>query len=93
MIEAILAGLVLAVCLALLLRMALPERQRRRLDAAWRRLVQAGQRLAQRAWFWRRHKRHAAREADEAIRRAQRRAERDGNVVRPDAFKDPRKPH
>ena len=34
-----------------------------------------------------------AREAEQTIRRAQRRAERDGNVIRPESFKRPRKPH
>jgi hypothetical protein len=35
----------------------------------------------------------AAREAEQAIRRAQRNVQRDGNVIRPDSFKGPRKPH
>ena len=34
-----------------------------------------------------------AREAEQAIRRAQRNVQRDGNVIRPDSFKGPRKPH
>lgn len=93
MIEQVLAGIVLAVCVALLLRMLLRERERRRVDAAWQRGVQGGRRLARRAWFWRRHRRSAAREAEDAIRRAQRGAERDGKVIHPDAFKRPRKPH
>lgn len=91
--ELILAGLVLVCCAALLLRMALPERQRRRVDAAWQRSVLAGKRLAYRVWFWRQHRQRAAREAEEAIQRAQRKVKRDGNVIRPDSFKGPRKPH
>ena len=93
MIEKIFAGMVLAVCAVLLLRMALPQRQRWRLDAAWQQVVQASRRLARRVWFWRSHRRTAAREAEEAIRRAQRKVRRDGNVIRPDSFKGPRKPH
>ena len=93
MIEKIFAGMVLAVCAVLLLRMALPQRQRWRLDAAWQQVVQASRRLARRAWVWRSHRRTAAREAEEAIRRAQSKVRRDGNVIRPDSFKGPRKPH
>jgi uncharacterized NAD(P)/FAD-binding protein YdhS len=73
--------------------MALPERARQRLDALWRRAVQRSRRLAHRARFWRAHRKRAAHEAEQAIRRAQRKGERDGNVIRPDAFKGPRKPH
>ena len=90
MIEQVLAGIVLAVCVALLLRMLLRERQRRRVDAAWQRAVQSGQHLARRLWFWRRHRRHATREAEDLIRRAHRGGD---NVIRPESFKDRRKPH
>ncbi|HMO48602.1 MAG TPA: hypothetical protein PKB14_21570 [Rubrivivax sp.] len=88
--HSIVAGIALAVCVALLLRMLLREPQRRRVDAVFRRALLRGRQLARRAWFWPRHRRHAAREADDAIRRAQRRG---SNVVRPDSFKRPRKPH
>ena len=93
MIEKIFAGIALAVCAALLLRMALPTRQQQRMDAAWRRSVRGSRRLARRLWFWRSHRQMAAREAEQAIRRAQRNVQRDGNVIRPDSFKGPRKPH
>lgn len=93
MVEKILAGIVLALCAVLLLRMGLPEAQRRRVDAVWRRAAHACRRAALRVWYWREHRQRAAREAEQAIRRAQHRAERDGNVIRPDAFKGPRKPH
>jgi hypothetical protein len=83
-IEALLAGIVLAACAALLLRMALPERQR---------LLHSGRAAARRLWFWRSRRQTAAREAEEAIRRAQRKGRRDGNVIHPDSFKGPRKPH
>jgi hypothetical protein len=92
-IEKVFAAIALAVCAVLLLRMVLPEQPRTRLDAAWQRALDGSRRLARRVWFWRRHRQQAAREAEEAIRRAQRSVERDGNVIRPDAFKGPRKPH
>jgi hypothetical protein len=93
MIEKLLAGGVLLVCAALLLRLALREKYRQRVDAAAIRAVSASRRLAHRLWFWRTHRQRAAREAENAIRRAQRSVERDGNVIRPDSFKGPRKPH
>ena len=93
MIEPVLAGIVLALCVALLLRMALPERRRQRLDAACARALQRSRQLARRLWFWCTHRRRAAREADDLIRRAQRKRRRADHAVRPDAFKGPRKPH
>ena len=93
MIELVLAGIALGVCAALLLRLALPEARRRRVDAQWRALMHRGHRLAHRLWFWRAHRRRAAREAEEAIRRAQHKVRRDGNVIHPDSFKGPHKPH
>jgi len=92
-IEIVFAGIALVVCVALLLRMALPERHQQRVDAAWRLAVYRGRLLAHRLWFWRTHRQRAAREAEEAIRRAQHKVKRDGNVIRPDGFKGPRKPH
>ena len=93
MIEKLLAGGVLLVCVALLLRLALREDHRQRVDAAASRAAFAGRRLAHRLWFWRAHRQHAAREAEDVIRRARRSVEREGKVIRPDAFKGPRKPH
>ena len=93
MVEKLFAGGVLLVCVALLLRLALREPQRQRVDAAALRAAFAGRRLARRLWFWRAHRQRATREAEAVIRRAKRRTERDGNVIRPDAFKGPRKPH
>jgi hypothetical protein len=92
-IELVFAGIALIVCVALLLRMALPEHLRHRVDAQWNLLVHRGRLLAHRLWFWRAHRQRAAREAEEAIQRAQRRVKRDGNVIRPDSFKGPNKPH
>jgi hypothetical protein len=84
---------VLLVCVALLLRLALREPQRRRVDALASRAAFASRRLARRLWFWREHRQRATREAEEVIRRVKGRVERDGNVIRPDSFKGPRKPH
>lgn len=88
--EALLAGLTLAVCVALLVRMAIGARRRRRVDAALR----EGAVAVRRAWGGRRLRRHAAREAEDAIARARRReVDVDGNVLRPRHFERPRKPH
>lgn len=93
MIEKALAAIVLVVCAALLLRMTLPARQRARLDAWWLRLRSGGTRQARHLWHWRARRASAEREAEDAIRRAQRKTRREGNVIRPESFKGPRKPH
>jgi hypothetical protein len=49
--------------------------------------------LPKRLRFGRAQQRRAQQQADEAIRRAQRKARRDGNVIRPEAFKGPRNAH
>ena len=88
--EALLAGLTLAVCVALLVRLAIGARRRRRVDAALR----EGAVALRRAWGGRRLRRRAAREAEDAIARARRReVDVDGNVLRPRHFERPRKPH
>lgn len=103
MIDTVLASLTLAVCLGLLVRMALPSRWRFRLDATLRRGWSHGRHSAGSLWRWRSHRRDAERVAQEVIRRAQRgsgvterepwQGEREGNVYKPKAFKRPRKPH
>jgi len=93
MIEKLLAGGVLLVCVALLLRLALRDPQRQRVDAVAFRAAYASRRLARRLWFWREHRQRATHEAEAVVRRAKHRVERDGIVVRPDSFKGPRKPH
>lgn len=91
------AALVVLVCAILLVRMALPVRHRATLDATVRRLPAWVQARATALWHWRQRRSQrddAARLADEAIQRARRtRADKDGNVIRPEAFKGPRKPH
>lgn len=93
--EFLLAAAVLALCVLLLARLALGARRRRRVDDAvggvWRGASRRVRGVAQR----RGAQRDANRLAQEAIARAKRRAsdEHDGNVVRPESFKRPRKPH
>ena len=110
--ETILAAAGLLVCVALLMHMALGERRRQKLDAAWRRSAPRWRQRVQslRAALKRRpwlrpaqrpaqppvqqqpaSQQQAAEEAQRAIDRARRGkvdAEREGNVIRPRAFKD-----
>lgn len=93
MVELVLAGAVLAVCVALLLRLVLPVAQRRRIDATGQRAWWRLRWTARQAWSRRSHRRDAERVADEAIRRARRRPGGQSHMVSPDAAKGPRKPH
>ncbi len=84
------------MCVLMLVRLCLGERLRERVDAGLRQAGSRARRLALRAGQWRKWRQSraaAAREAQEAIRRARQRGERDGNVIRPDSFRKPRKPH
>ncbi len=93
-IDQFLAGAVLTVCVGLLLRLLVGAHRRQRFDAAVRRAWLAARQRALSLWHWRARRDAAAREAAEVIRRAARKAaERDGNVIRPNAFREPRKPH
>jgi hypothetical protein len=92
-VENVLAGLVLCVCGVLLVRLALGSYQRQRLDAAVARRFHASRHAVQEAWRWRGAKRRAVREADDLIRRARHKARREGNVIHPESFETPRKPH
>ena len=94
MTEQSLAIVVLVICVVLLGRLAMSPWRRARMDA-W--AAQKGNALrvhAMRLTRRRKAQAHATQVAEEAIRKARHRAQRDGNVVRPDAFRrDPRKPH
>lgn len=96
-IDHLLAGIALAVCVLLLLRLAIGARRRDRLDAVCLRAARAGRRALSALWRWPGRRRAAMRAADDLIRRAARRdVDHDGNVIRPKAFHDgrgPRKPH
>ncbi len=84
--EKVLAGVLLAVCLVLALRMVLGTQRRRRLDDWFAALPERMRRLR----HWRADREQARRVADEAIRRARgEEVERDGNVYRPKSFKKP----
>ena len=91
--EKLLAGFTVALCAVLLLRLCVGARLRHRFDSAMRRSWYACRRSALRVWHWRASRREAAQLAEEAIQRARRGVERDGNVYRPKSFREPRKPH
>ena len=95
--QQVFAGLVLATCALLLVRLLIGERRRYRFDAAARRLWftlrrfgLALQRKLLSLWHWRSSRRQAAQAAEEAIRRA-RGADGawDGNVYKPKTFRKP----
>jgi hypothetical protein len=94
MLEKSFAVLVATVCLMLLARLFMPARYRWRLDAWAQRHWRAIQGAVQQAWRTRSSRKEAERIADEAIRRARKGAarsvERDGNVLRPKSFRQPR---
>jgi len=83
--ERVLAAVVFVTCLALLVRLLIGARRRARLDAALRRAMHAvrGAVLAVR------HRREAARVAEDVIKRARERGEWDGNVFKPKSFRKP----
>lgn len=85
MIERVFAATVLAVCVLLLVRLLLGDRRRQKVDSALRRTAAA----AQGAVVNLRHRRTAARVAEDAIRRARDRGEWDGNVYKPKSFRKP----
>ena len=91
--EKLLAGFTVAVCAVLLLRLCVGARLRHRFDVAMRRGWYACRRSTLRVWHWRASRRKAAHAADQAIERARRGVERDGNVYKPKSFRGPRKPH
>ena len=93
MFEKFAAAVTLAACIALLARLMLGRRRRQRFDAMARRAWAACRTVAQRIVRWPKARREAAAAAEDAIRRARGAADRDGNVIRPRAFRRPRKPH
>ena len=84
--DRILAAIIVAVCTVLLVRLLIGARRRERFDAALRRAWRAVCGVAVSV----RHRREAARVAEEAIERArQRSGEWDGNVYKPKSFRKP----
>lgn len=87
---------VAAVCVAMLVRMALGEERRARMDRIFLRAWAGVRWHALRLWTWRSRRQSAAQAkqvADEVINRVRHRVEKEGNVLTPEAFKGPRKPH
>jgi hypothetical protein len=93
MVEKLLAVLTLVVCIVMLVRLLIGDRWRRRFDAFARGMWVRLRARVRYLWHWRESRRRAAAAAEQAIRRARLGMERDGNVYRPDAFQEPRKPH
>jgi hypothetical protein len=98
LLQQIVAGIVLVLCVLALARLLLGAPRRQKLDAGALRTWRRGSRWGRAAWQAPGRRRAAAKEAQAAIERAKRRerasdVDRDGNVVRPRAFKPPQKPH
>ena len=93
MFETTYAIVIVAACLAMLVRLAIGPQRRMQLDAtlldAWRSCARRVRAL----WHWRGARAAAKRAADEALQRARAGVHRDGNVIRPESFRTPRKPH
>ena len=85
--DRVLAAIALAVCVLLFARLLIGARHCQRLDAVLRRAAYAVRAGA----LSLRHRREAARVAEEAIERARKRSggEWDGNVYRPKSFRKP----
>jgi hypothetical protein len=98
-VETTVAGLALAACALLLLRLVLPVRRRARFDAAFRGAWRAMQHAWRSAVTAPGRRRAAEREARQIIERARQprpdeaEGEWQGNVFRPKSFKRPKKPH
>ncbi len=87
---------VAAICLVMLVRMTLGEQRRARIDRVFIKTWFALRRQALYLWQWRSRRQSAAQArqaAEEVINRVRHRVEKEGNVLTPEAFKGPRKPH
>lgn len=87
---------VAAVCLVMLVRLALGDARRARFDRAFLQVWARVRRQAVLVWHWRSRRRSAAearQAAQDVINRVRHRVEKEGNVITPEAFKEPRKPH
>ena len=88
MITQVFAGITLALCAALFVRLLIGERRRYRLDSALRRAWRALRHHALAAWHWRARREASKRAAEEAIRRAKG-GTWEGNVYKPRSFRKP----
>lgn len=87
---------VAAVCVVMLIRMALGDQRRARFDRVFTKLWSGMERQAVFIWNWRRRRQSRAKAkqvAQDVIQRVRHRVDKEGNVLTPDAFKEPRKPH
>lgn len=87
---------VAAICVVMLVRLALGDARRARLDRAFLQAWARVRRQALLTWHWRSRRRSAAearQAAQDVINRVRHRVEKEGNVITPEAFKEPRKPH
>lgn len=94
MADRFIAGLIVLVCVVFLVRLMLPAARQQRFDTSLRRLWLGVVARFNDVRHWRtrqksqqRIKAHAEEAARAAIERARRGVERDGNVIRPKAFK------
>ena len=87
-IEHVLAGITLALCAGLFLRLLIGARRRAWLDAALRRAATTGRRHVLQVWHWRAQREASRRAAEEAIRRAKG-GTWEGNVYKPRSFRKP----
>jgi hypothetical protein len=84
MLEKVLAGLGLLVCVIIALRMVLGAQRTRRIDATLAAKADVARRTLKALPQWRQTRDSARREAEAAITRARRKqVTRDGNVIRP----------
>jgi len=91
-VEKIFAAAMVVACVLLLARMLLKPRRRARVDASLRKNGELWHRRWVRVVAWPAAELRARRETREAIRRARRSAlERDGNIIKPNAFKGRRR--
>jgi len=100
MVERFLAGVIVLVCVAFLVRLTLPAARQQAFDATLRRWWMGTQARFKDVRQWRHRQQqkqriqaHAEKTARDAIERARRGVERDGNVIRPKAFKGKDEPH
>jgi DNA primase large subunit len=93
MIEKVFAGLVLAACAVMGVRLLLGDARRWRFDAFVRRSWRSARRTVVGPVRWWHYRRVSARAAEDVIRRARNRVDRDGNVYTPKNFGKDKKPH
>ena len=87
-IAQVFAGITLALCAALFVRLLIGERRRSRLDAVLRRAARALRHRLLAMWHWRARREASKRAAEEAIRRAKG-GTWEGNVYKPRSFRKP----